>query len=73
MTPRDIFCLIVRLSGYFAALFAAYIIIAIVLGPVDYSFMGFFRALTIPVAYGALGVLILKVTPKIAAFTYGGS
>lgn len=68
MKVQDIFCLIVRLSGYFTLLWAIYAILAMVLGPVDLGFKPFM----VSVIYGVLGLAILKAAPVIGAFTYPG-
>ena len=66
MKAQDLFCCIVRLSGYFTLFFAIYSIVGMVLGPVDLGFKPFM----VSMIYGALGIAILKVAPIIGAFTY---
>lgn len=67
MKPLDVFCLVVRLSGYFIALFAIYSILGMVIGPASFGFKAFFyMALT-----GAFGVVVIKLAPAIGGFAYG--
>ena len=67
VSSRDIFCLVVRISGYLTLLFAAYTILGMVLGPADLGFKPFL----ISAAYGALGVGLMKMAPAIGDVAYG--
>ena len=66
MKVQDIFCLVVRLSGYFVILFAAVTILGMVIGPVAFKFKAFMYM----VAYAALGAAIIKLAPVVGAFAY---
>lgn len=67
MTSKDIFSLVVRISGYFTAFFAVYSMVTMVLGPVDLGFKPFMMA----AANGALGFAIMKMGPVIGDIAYG--
>ncbi len=64
---KDIFCLVVRLSGYFTLFFAAYTMLGMVLGPVDLGFKPFM----VTAAYGALGFVLMKMGPVVGEIAYG--
>lgn len=64
--PREIFCLVVRLSGYFVMLMAAGTVLAMILGPLSFGFMAFLNA----AVSAAGGAAIIKLAPAIGAFAY---
>lgn len=66
MKAHDIFCLVVRLSGYFFALFAGYMTLQMIIGPVSFGAKPFFYALMTAL----FGVAIIKLAPLIGAFAY---
>lgn len=66
MKVQDIFCLVVRLSGYFLLLFAVGTVLGLIIGPAD---LGFRTFLTMAV-YGGLGAVIIRMAPVIGAFAY---
>ncbi len=66
MKVQDIFCLVVRLSGYFIILFAVSTILGMVIGPAEFGFKPFlYMAVT-----GAFGAAIILLAPVIGAFAY---
>lgn len=67
VSSKDIFCLVVRISGYFTLIFAVYSILGMVLGPVDLGFKPFM----VSAAYGALGVGLMKMAPVVGDIAYG--
>ena len=61
MKVQDVFCLVVRLSGYFIALFGVYSILAMLIGPMSFGFKPFlYMALM-----GAFGLAIIKLAPLV--------
>ena len=73
MTPKDVFSLVVRLSGYFTTFFAVYLIIGMLLGPGKVDIGAFFKFIWRPGVYGVLGIVIIRAAPKIAGFAYPGT
>lgn len=69
MKPSDIFCLVVRLSGYFTVFYAAYWLIMAVLGPLPLTFGGF----VLYAAYSVAGLVIMRIAPAIGAIAYPGT
>ena len=67
MTSRDIFCLVVRLSGFFPLLFAAYLILTMLVGGTNVGFAPF----PVVVTLGLLGVGLMKMAPAIGDVAYG--
>lgn len=69
MKAPDVFCLVVRLSGYFIALFAVYTILGMVIGPASFGFKAFlYMAVT-----AAFGLAVIKLAPLVGAFAYPGA
>ncbi len=62
MTSSSIFTLIVRLSGYFTMLFAAFNFLGLMFGPGDF----WSRNLVLAVVYGGFGFAIMLLAPVIA-------
>ncbi|MEL6429902.1 MAG: hypothetical protein AAFZ87_18165 [Planctomycetota bacterium] len=69
MTAKDVFCLVVRLSGYFIALFAVYTILGMLIGPASFGFKAFFYL----AATGVFGLAVVKLAPVMGDFAYGAS
>ena len=66
MKPSDIFCLIVRISGYMTVLYAGYGLVMAVIGPFDFTFGGFMLFAT----YAIIGLALMRIAPLIGAFAY---
>ncbi|MBL4770539.1 MAG: hypothetical protein JKY61_05240 [Planctomycetes bacterium] len=56
MTTKDIFTLVVRLSGFFTSLMAVHTMLALILGPRDIGF----RSFLVTLAYVGLGYAIMR-------------
>lgn len=66
MKASEIFELVVRLAGFFTVLFAAYMLLTMVPGPLGLSFGGLVNV----VAYAALGVGLIKGGAAVRDFAY---
>lgn len=68
MKVQDIFCLVVRLSGYFLVLYAITTVLGMLVGPSGFGFKPLFYM----AVYGAFGAAIIRMAPVIGAFAYPG-
>lgn len=66
MKFQDIFCLVVRLSGFFFTLFAGYLTLQLLIAPMSYGTDTIMQA----GATALFGAAIMRLAPLIGAFAY---